>query len=299
MAATDYIIFGAVLGVFFLLVLCVLSVVFWQDKGQAGENQIHQSLNRLEGQSAILQNCYLPLKNSGTTEVDLILIHESGIYVIESKNYSGWIFGSESQRYWTQSLPGHNGTAEKHRFYNPIWQNKTHIQCLKNLLNDNTIPVYSYIVFGNGCELKNITLTRNSCHVIYERYLVQDISENAKLCGKCLSDEKIATLYAFLSNFTGASDEQKERHIKEIHEKTISGDSTGWNMDMSTMRRKACSACGKAGRKGRTAFLGLLQLSKVSFYLSAITNPTHRFCGAPFFAQFWEKCAIFLIQNHG
>ena len=122
MAATDYIIFGAVLGVFFLLVLCVLSVVFWQDKGQAGENQIHQSLNRLEGQSAILQNCYLPLKNSGTTEVDLILIHESGIYVIESKNYSGWIFGSESQRYWTQSLPGHNGTAEKHRFYNPIWQ---------------------------------------------------------------------------------------------------------------------------------------------------------------------------------
>lgn len=97
MAATDYIIFGAVLGVFFLLVLCVLSVVFWQDKGQAGENQIHQSLNRLEGQSAILQNCYLPLKNSGTTEVDLILIHESGIYVIESKNYSGWIFGSESQ----------------------------------------------------------------------------------------------------------------------------------------------------------------------------------------------------------
>lgn len=76
-------------------------------------------------------------------------------------------------------------------------KNKTHIQCLKTLLNDNTIPVYSYIVFGNGCELKNITLTRNSCHVIYERYLVQDISENAKLCGKCLSDEKIATLYAF------------------------------------------------------------------------------------------------------
>ena len=86
-------------------------------------------------------------------------------------------------------------------------------------MNDNTIPVYSYIVFGNGCELKNITLTRNSCHVIYERYLVQDISENAKLCGKCLSDEKIATLYAFLSNFTGASDEQKARHIEEVRAK--------------------------------------------------------------------------------
>ena len=66
--------------------------------------QIYNVLEQLEGQKAIISNCYLPLKDSGTTEVDLILIHESGIYVIESKNYSGWIFGSENHKYWTQSL---------------------------------------------------------------------------------------------------------------------------------------------------------------------------------------------------
>lgn len=49
------------------------------------------------------------------TEVDLIYINTSGIYVIESKNYSGWIFGDFKQKYWTQTFK-----TEKHKFYNPV-----------------------------------------------------------------------------------------------------------------------------------------------------------------------------------
>ena len=190
-----------------------------EEKGEIGEDIIYRDLARIEGRKAFLPNCYIPKHNGGTTEIDLIFLHESGVYVIESKNYSGWIFGDEEQEYWTQCLQSVGGIATKKQFYNPLWQNEIHIYALMELLQDDTFPYYSYIVFGNGCELKNITLTRNSCHVIYERYLVQDISENAKLCGKCLSDEKIATLYAFLSNFTGASDEQKARHIEEVRAK--------------------------------------------------------------------------------
>ena len=117
-----------VIAVFLLIVLCILAAAFGQNKGQVGETQIYKVLERLEGQKAIISNCYLPMKDSGTTEVDLVLIHESGIYVIESKNYSGWIFGSENQKYWTQSLPSRGGRTEKHQFYNPIWQNRTHVQ---------------------------------------------------------------------------------------------------------------------------------------------------------------------------
>ena len=71
-----------ILGAF---VAAILAAVWGKDKGQAGEMQIYNVLEQLEGQKAIISNCYLPLKDSGTTEVDLILIHESGIYVIESK----------------------------------------------------------------------------------------------------------------------------------------------------------------------------------------------------------------------
>lgn len=74
-----------VIAVFLLIVLCILAAAFGQNKGQVGETQIYKVLERLEGQKAIISNCYLPMKDSGTTEVDLVLIHESGIYVIESK----------------------------------------------------------------------------------------------------------------------------------------------------------------------------------------------------------------------
>lgn len=161
-----------ILGAF---VAAILAAVWGEDKGHAGEMQIYNVLEQLEGQKAIISNCYLPLKDSGTTEVDLILIHESGIYVIESKNYSGWIFGSENHKYWTQSLPNHSGQAEKYQFYNPLWQNETHVRCLKSLLQNNEVPYYSYVVFGNNCEIKNLHLVSNRHRVTYYRYLFRGI----------------------------------------------------------------------------------------------------------------------------
>ena len=189
-----------ILGAF---VAAILAAVWGEDKGHAGEMQIYNVLEQLEGQKAIISNCYLPLKDSGTTEVDLILIHESGIYVIESKNYSGWIFGSENHKYWTQSLPNHSGQAEKYQFYNPLWQNETHVRCLKSLLQNNEVPYYSYVVFGNNCEIKNLHLVSNRHRVTYYRNL----------------DEQINAFYALLLKFTDASVEQKARHIEEVRAK--------------------------------------------------------------------------------
>ena len=50
-----------------------------------------------------------------TTEIDLLMIHEKGIFVFESKNYSGWIFGSEDQLKWTQCFK----SGQREHFYNP------------------------------------------------------------------------------------------------------------------------------------------------------------------------------------
>jgi hypothetical protein len=61
----------------------------------------------------------LSKKDGSTTEIDLIMIDETGIYVFESKNYSGWIFGDEKRKNWVQTLEN----RQKNYFYNPIWQN--------------------------------------------------------------------------------------------------------------------------------------------------------------------------------
>ena len=185
-------------------------------RGEKGEDKIYTSLRHIKGRKAFLPNCYIPKRYQGTTEIDLIFLHDSGVYVIESKNYSGWIFGDEEQEYWTQCLRGAWHTAQKYQFYNPLRQNEQHIYALMDLLQDDMIPYYSYVVFGNNCELKDIRLTSGNHHVTYCKYLKRDIIENANEMGKCLSDEKMDELYATLVNFTGATAKQKEKHIEEI-----------------------------------------------------------------------------------
>lgn len=54
-----------------------------------------------------------------------------GIYAVESKNYNGWIFGSEKSKSWTQIFQA----GKKERFYDPIWQNTTHVKYLMQLLD--------------------------------------------------------------------------------------------------------------------------------------------------------------------
>lgn len=58
----------------------------------------------------------MPKTNGETTEIDLILIHETGIYVIESKNYKGWIFESEEQKNWIQTLAAGRNGVQKYLF---------------------------------------------------------------------------------------------------------------------------------------------------------------------------------------
>ncbi|SHI07229.1 nuclease-related domain-containing protein, partial [Clostridium grantii] len=120
------------------------------DKGNYGEFLTFSYLEKLGKQNKLMTNIYLPKADGSTTEVDLIMLSETGIYVFESKNYSGWIFGDEKNKNWTQSLQN----KQKNKFYNPIWQNKGHISALKDTLGINKEDFYkSYIIFSERCTL--------------------------------------------------------------------------------------------------------------------------------------------------
>ena len=79
------------------------------NKGRFGEYLTYTKLKSLKGYKRFLFNVYIPKDDGTFTEIDAIMLHESGIYVFESKNYDGWIFGSEAQKYWTQSLASGRG----------------------------------------------------------------------------------------------------------------------------------------------------------------------------------------------
>lgn len=194
-----------------------LSVLF--DKGRLGEFYIYRYLKSLQGYKRYLFNLYIPKNNGQTTELDVVLLHESGIYVLESKNYGGWIFGAESEKYWTQTLPAGRGQVQKNRFYNPILQNTGHLKWLQAFLASEALPFYSYIVFSDRCTLKKITLTSDKHHVVNRYNLLSAIKKNVAKAGIQLSVEKIDDIFEKLYPLTQIDEAGKMMHIKNIQRK--------------------------------------------------------------------------------
>lgn len=119
-------------------------------KGARGERAVHgllrQSLHPSE--YAILRDVTLPYEG-GTTQIDHVVVSRFGIFVIETKNLSGWIYGSEWHSHWTQSF-GHFRVE----FQNPLRQNQRHLRALQGLLGLRATKFHSLVVFTGKSEFK-------------------------------------------------------------------------------------------------------------------------------------------------
>ena len=189
------------------------------DKGRIGEYLIYKRLRLFEKDGArFLFNSYLPRSDEGTTEIDVLMIHKSGIYVFESKNYSGWIFGSEKAKTWTQVLPQGRGKSRKEHFLNPLLQNKLHIKCLKELLTGDAL-VHSVIVFSERCTLKKVEVTNPDVYVIRRMDVEECVRHIGLKAGECLKQEKIDDIYEKLYPYSQVSEAVKNAHIANIQEK--------------------------------------------------------------------------------
>lgn len=117
-----------------LLALLILLKIFASPafKGWLGEALvIRAGLKKLDPSSyRHFHDLYLPRPDGqGSTQIDHVVVSPYGIFVIETKNYRGWIFGSEKQKQWTQQIHRH-----KNRFQNPLHQNKLHVRALMDFL---------------------------------------------------------------------------------------------------------------------------------------------------------------------
>jgi hypothetical protein len=136
-------------------------------KGFVGEKSISILLATLNKKKYKVIND-LRLKIDGkSTQIDHIVLSNFGIFVIETKNYKGWIFGKEHEDYWRQVIYN-----EKNSFKNPIKQNKYHIWMLKQaLINYPDLDYHSLVVFLADAELK--TNTNNG--VMYPQEMLRKI----------------------------------------------------------------------------------------------------------------------------
>ncbi|MDD2468925.1 MAG: NERD domain-containing protein [Desulfobulbus sp.] len=95
-----------------------------------------------------IHNVTLPTLD-GTTQIDHVIISQFGIFVLETKNMTGWIFGGENQPQWTQRI-----YKQTFKFQNPLRQNFKHVKALELALQIPADTIHSVVTFIGGSTFK-------------------------------------------------------------------------------------------------------------------------------------------------
>lgn len=125
-----------------------LKATVFQNKGEALISDLLQS-NFATLDYHLLNHITLKLQD-GTTQIDHILVSRFGVFVIETKHYSGWLFANAKHATWTQIL-----FRKKFKFQNPIFQNMRHIEAVRTILDFLPLnAVKSLVVFTGDAKFR-------------------------------------------------------------------------------------------------------------------------------------------------
>lgn len=156
----------------------------------------------------IFNNLTIPSDHNGSSQIDHLVVSKFGIFVIESKDYKGWIFGNKDEDNWTQSLPG---GKNKFQFQNPIRQNWSHIMSLKMLMSfipENAFQ--SVVVFTDSCEIKTPPIE----NVIHSEELIECIKKHTE---NKVSENDLQLALGKLSFVCQTADISPSQHIENLH----------------------------------------------------------------------------------
>ncbi len=189
-----------------------------------------------------IHNVYVE-KDGFTTEIDIIAITEKGLFVLESKNYSGWIYGDEKSDKWMQILV----SGQKNQFYNPIKQNAGHIKKLADYLEIHPECIFSYIVFSDRCELKKKPADTDRIKVIKRNQLLWRLKDELKNGQIYFTPAEVDDIYNRLFPLTQKTREEKSQHIENV-KKIQSGMICPWcNNDLVLRKGKYGTFYGCSG----------------------------------------------------
>lgn len=163
----------------------------------------------------IFHDLCIEKSNKEFSQIDVVVATTEGIIVFEVKDYSGWIYGNGNYSHWTKVLAyGKN----KYSFYNPIKQNKNHIETLRKQLQQfEKIPFFSIIAFYGDCELKEINFVPRGTFLVKSHRILEvlkDIRENNEAAPYTDKKEILRVLEQAVKN--GESINNQEKHIENI-----------------------------------------------------------------------------------
>lgn len=198
-----------ILAVIFLILYAALFAILSMPavKGKIGEARVSKILKKLADvyDGHLINNVIIPGEGDKTSQIDHILVTNYGIYVIETKNYSGRIYGNDQQNEWTQVLAFGN---DKNKLYNPVKQNQTHIYRLTRLISPCPEP-YNIIVFPKA-DISHIA----SYYVVPIDDL-EDLLENRP---EIMDDQTTELIAKQIKDFKKNPIKTSKEHVQEIEE---------------------------------------------------------------------------------
>lgn len=202
-----------------IIILGILSALFYKKiVGKAGEYHVKNELKKLPKEKYLILNDVMIYSGNNTHQIDHIVVSEYGIFVIETKQYNGYIVGNEYDKKWKQN--------NKYYINNPIHQNYGHVKALENLLcidNNKFIPII--------CIPSTAKLKVNSNSYVLRLYELNKIILSYK--------EKILDnyneIYKIIENSNILEKEKRNEHIKYAKEIKNSKEITNKN---------TCPKCG-------------------------------------------------------
>lgn len=200
----------------------------YSDKGKVEEYHVFKKIKRdLEGNFEIFGPVRI-FKNKDkkdTTEIDITIIHEVGIFIIEVKNLFGQITGEINEQYWNQKL---NSKIE-YDFYNPILQNKAHIYHFKKIIdtkkyNLENSDIYSIVVFGNDSMINSVRYEDDNLKIVNTRQVVDILNNIIRNKEYKLSDNDIQDICCLYKNNIKLDDEIEQNEISSVNNKITYND---------------------------------------------------------------------------
>ena len=219
--------------VIFAIVLFVLVILKRDDPsdiGKAGEDEVSLILRSLPEDYLVINNVIIPDQTTDpsrkyTTQIDHVVVSPYGIYVIETKNYSGWIFGSEKSKRWKESFK----TTPGHYFYNPIKQNWGHAYALAEHLRLDIRVFKPIVVFSDDCELN----VESTTPVVY----MSQLKETVLFCTQeIIPRDRTVLIYDRLCRINLTGKDIENTHVQSIGER--------FSEKETRVREGKCPRCG-------------------------------------------------------
>ena len=176
-----------------------------RDKGTAGENFIASLLKHcMEKGDTLLNNVILSNpRTRASFEIDHILLSRRGIFVIETKNRSGDIYGDDEAERWVQVL----GKGDiRHEFYSPVKQCLAHADKVISVTGCKNI--YPMVVFAEG----NTAFIQSTIV-----YTPNEMCGAIKACKNCMSEKELSATLSRLRDYMrhSISPEEHKRNVQK------------------------------------------------------------------------------------